>query len=128
MALLLISSAAMPSTPESWKVRGVFLIRHHGSLRVQLLSSLIMKDILRLVVDLQLFKKSVVMDKHLRVIRVKIDTWNVTDECQCESSSLKDFMSSDLVADLLGSRGCVRDSTTHCLHHFVRPAKSPGIS
>ena len=128
MSLSLISSVIMSSTPESWKVRGVFLIRHHGSLRVQLFSSLIVRDILRLVVDLQLFKKSVVMGKRLRFIRVKSDVWSVTVECQYESSALKDFVSSDLVAELLGSRGCARASTTHCLHHSVRPSKSPGIS
>ena len=55
---------------------GNVLIRHHRSLRLQMFSPTRVRDIPCDISDLQAVRKTLVMDEHRRILKVKLDDWN----------------------------------------------------
>ena len=108
----------MPGRQDVWEVRGNVLIRHHRTLRVSLFSPLSVRDIPKDVSELQPFRKTLIMDEHQRVIKVKIDEWTsstgkLLHEAwigesrfylkEKEGSVFEALKQEDIQADLLGS-------------------------
>ena len=62
----------MPGRSDVWEARGNVLIRHHRTLRQNVFNPLSVRDIPVYVSELQPLRKTLAMDEHQRVIKVRI--------------------------------------------------------